>query len=272
MNSLPQNALPDLSRDYANADFIPDAGTFPPRWRAEAAALRESLGDRAQSGIAYGPGARQVLDLFLPEGTPRGLLVFIHGGYWLDFAPPDWSGFALGGLARGWAVAMPGYTLAPEARISAMTREVEAAITAAAARVPEGPLVVTGHSAGGQLSARMACTDLTPEWAGRLARVVPISPLADLRPLMQTAMNERLKLNMAEAEAESPALLTPRPGAGVTVWVGAQERPAFLWQARRLSEAWDCPWHPAPGKHHFDVIEPLRDPGSGLMETLLGGL
>ena len=266
------NAPADLSRDYSNADFIPDAESFPPRWREEATRLRASLGARAECGLTYGRGARQRFDLFLPEGDPRGLMVFIHGGYWLAFGPEDWSGFAAGALARGWAVAVPGYTLAPDARIMTMVHEIEAAIGAASARVPEGPLVVTGHSAGGHLSARMACDDLSPEWACRLARVVPISPLADLHPLMQTSMNEKLRIDAAEALAESPALLRRRDAVQLTVWVGAQERPAFLWQARLLSENWDCPWHAAPGKHHFDVIDPLRDPGSDLTEALLGGL
>ena len=54
-----------------------------------------------------------------------------------------------------------------------------------------------------------------------------------------------------------------------TVWVGGQERPSFLWQARTLSEAWDCPWHVAPGLHHFNVIDDLTDPDSLLMQTLL---
>ena len=264
-------ATEDLSRAYANADFIPGADAFPPRWRGEAAALRAALGSRARCGIAYGPGARQRFDLFLPAGTATGLMVFIHGGYWMAFSSEDWAGFAEGALARGWAVAMPGYTLAPEARIAAMTDEIEAAIGAAAAEVA-GPLVVTGHSAGGHLSARMACADRRPAWADRLARVVPISPLADLRPLMRTAMNETLRIDAAEAAAESPALLPRRPGVEVSVRVGAQERPAFLWQARLLSEAWDCPWHAEPGRHHFDVIDGLKVPDSPLMETLLVGL
>ncbi|MCC5971708.1 MAG: alpha/beta hydrolase [Pararhodobacter sp.] len=261
----------DLSRAYANADFITDAASYPPRWAAEAATFRATLGARARTGLPYGPGPRQCFDLFLPEGPARGLLIFIHGGYWLAFGPGDWSAFAQGALARGWAVAMPGYTLAPEARIGAMTREIEAAITAVAGMV-EGPIVVTGHSAGGHLSARMACADLTPDWADRLRRVVPISPLADLRPLRRTGMNEKLKLDEAEARAESPALLPRRAGSEVFIWVGAQERPAFLWQARLLSEEWHCPWHAATGRHHFDVIDPMRAPESNLMEVLLGGL
>jgi len=261
----------DLSRDYANADVIPGGAGFPPRWAAAAAAFRDSLGARAETGLPYGPGARQRFDLFLPEGAARGLLVFVHGGYWLAFDPSFWSHLAAGALARGWAVAMPGYTLAPEARIAAMTHEVARAVEAAAARVA-GPVVVTGHSAGGHLSARMGCADVALACADRLARVVPISPLADLRPLMRTGMNAKLALDPAEAEAESPAFRSLRPGVAAHVWVGAQERPAFLWQARLLSENWDCPWTADAGRHHFDVIDALSLPDSPLTGVCLDGI
>lgn len=261
--------MPDLSRDYANADFIPGANAYPARWAESAQAFRNHLGARAKCGITYGQGPRQTFDLLLPETTPAGLMVFIHGGYWLQFEQSTWSHLAAGALARGWAVALPGYTLAPDARIHAITDEIEAAISAAAQRVA-GPIVVTGHSAGGHLAARMGCTDRTPDWADRLARVVPISPLADLAPLRQTAMNGDLKIDAAEAMTESPALLEKRADIDCTVWVGGQERPAFLWQARTLSENWACPWHVAPGRHHFDVIDDLEDPESLLIQTLLG--
>jgi arylformamidase len=260
----------DLTLAYANADFIPGASAYPPRWKEEGARLRSSLGTRALCGLAYGAGPRQRLDLFLPVNPARGLLVFIHGGYWLAFGREDWSAFAEGALARDWAVAMPSYTLAPEARITAMTQEIIAAVTLACQHV-RGPLVISGHSAGGHLSARMACADLSPEWASRLRRVVPISPLADLRPLLRTKMNESLHLDLAEAEAESPAAHTLRAGTEAHVWVGAQERPSFLWQARLLSEHWSCGWSAAPGRHHFDVIDDLRNPASALTEHLLGG-
>lgn len=259
----------DLSLAYANADFIPDAGSYPPRWAAEAEAFRTRLGDRAKIGLAYGSAPRQRFDLFQPAGPAAGLAVFVHGGYWMESSRSDWSHLAAGALARGWAVAMPGYTLAPEARIRQITAEVELAIAAAAALV-EGPIVVTGHSAGGHLSARMACTDRAPGWGRRLQRVVPISPVADLRPLRRTAMNATLQLDAEEAETESPALLPRRGDVACTIWVGAQERPSFLWQARLLSEHWACPWHVAPGRHHFDVIDDLADPESGLVRALIG--
>ena len=257
----------DLTRDYANADFIPGADGFITRWQTDAAGFRAGLGERSQT-LTYGAGERNALDLFLPDGAPKGLCVFVHGGYWLRFDRSFWSHLAAGPLARGWAVAMPSYTLAPQARIAQITAEVAQAVGVAAQAVA-GPLVITGHSAGGHLSARMGCTDIDAPWTARLRRVVPISPVADLRPLMQTAMNSDLKIDDAEAQAESPALLARRAGVACTVWVGAQERPSFLWQARVLSENWDCPWHPAPGKHHFDVIDALADPRSDLVNALL---
>lgn len=257
-------AWPDADRDYANGAFIPGAEAVPPRWQSEAAAFRAALGHRARLDLPYGPALRQRLDLFVPEGSSQGTLVFVHGGYWMAFAPADFSHLAAGALARGWAVALPGYTLAPAARISDMTQEIARAIRHVATLSP-GPIHVTGHSAGGHLAARMGCADLDLP----VARVVPISPLSELGPLIATRMNETLRIDAQEAASESAARLTPRPGTSAHVWVGAQERPAFLWQARTLSEEWSCPWTAAPDRHHFDVIDALADPRSALVSTLL---
>ncbi len=251
-------------RAYANAAFVPGIEALTDRWDTDAAAFRANLGARAALGLAYGPGARQRFDLFRPEGTARGLMVFVHGGYWMMRDRGDFSHFAAGALARGWACAMPSYTLAPEARIAAMTQEIVQAVRVAGAMVP-GPLVVSGHSAGGHLAARMGCADL----GLAVARVVPISPVAELAPLMETEMNATLQIDAAEAAAESPARLALAVPAHI--WVGGQERPSFLWQARLLSEEWDCPWTVAPGLHHFDVIDDLAKADSALMAACLDG-
>jgi arylformamidase len=256
----------DYDRAYVNGPFIPGAEAFPPRWAREAAAFRASLGKRAKTAVPYGPKERNRFDLFLPEAAPKGLLVFIHGGYWLKFDRDSWSHLAAGALARGWACVIPSYTLAPEARISAMTQEIARAVEAAA-RLVSGPVVVAGHSAGGHLSARMACADVSLSIPVR--RVAPISPLADLEPISFTAMNADLRLDPEEIAGESPARLSRRPGVEAHVWVGAEERPAFLWQARLLSEAWSCAWTPETGKHHFDVIDGLTEPASPLMSACL---
>jgi acetyl esterase/lipase len=252
----------DIDRAYQNGAFIPGSDALPAAWDARAAAFRD--GARAELGLAYGAGARNRFDLFHPDATARGLLVFLHGGYWLAFGRETWSHLAAGAVARGWAVAMPSYTLAPQATIPQITAEIVQAVGAASDRIA-GPVVVTGHSAGGHLAARIGNLGLD-----RVARVVPISPGAELSPLMQTDMQAKLHLTPEICAAESPSRHPLRCAAHV--WVGAQERPAFLWQARLLSEEWSCPWTSEPDRHHFDVIDGLTDPNSPLTRACLDGL
>lgn len=261
----------DIDRAYANGAFIPGSELLPGQWQAMAGEFRSALKSRARLNIPYGTTARQQFDLFLPEKTPAGLMVFIHGGYWMEFGRETWSHLAAGALGRGWACAMPSYTLAPDARIADMTVEVASAIKAAASMVA-GPVVVTGHSAGGHLAARMACADMPKSIAERVLRVVPISPLSELAPIARTRMNNALRLTEAEIASESPARLERRPTCQAHIWVGQIERPAFVWQARLLSEEWDCPWTAVAEKHHFNVIEDLIQPKSALMDVCLSGL
>ena len=259
-----------LDDAYANAAYIDGADGFPPRWEKEAEAFRASLGARAQLNVRYGPSDRQKFDFFQPEGVSRGTVVFVHGGYWKAFDKSYWSHLAAGPLARGYAVAMPSYDLCPDVRISEISTQIAAALTEVANRT-QGTIVLSGHSAGGHLVARM--TDpllLGAEVRDRITRIVPISPVADLAPLLQTQMNDTLRLDEAEAEAESPMNMTPPHGVYVTVWVGAQERPAFLEQAENFARSWGAKQVVAEGKHHFDVIDPLAEPDSDLTKALLG--
>ncbi|QUJ76410.1 alpha/beta hydrolase [Sulfitobacter albidus] len=254
---------------FANGAHIDGAEAYPPRWAAQAAAFRDALGARAQVGVSYGPSSRQTFDIFQPEGVARGTLIFVHGGYWKAFDQSSWSHLAAGALAKGWAVAMPGYDLCPNVRISEITAQIALAVQAIALR-SMGPLALAGHSAGGHLVCRM--TDplvLDAETRGRITALAPISPVADLAPLMQTSMNETLRIDAAEAAAESPVNMQPPHGLQVSVWVGADERPVFVEQAQALGRGWGARCHLVEERHHFDVIDALEDPESDLLAALL---
>lgn len=106
----------------------------------------------------------------------------MHGGYWKAFDKSYWSHLAAGPLARGYAVAVPSYDLCPDVRISEISSQIAAALTEVANRT-QGTIVLSGHSAGGHLVARM--TDpllLGAEVRDRITRIVPISPWPIWRP------------------------------------------------------------------------------------------
>ncbi len=268
--------ISDWDDAYANAPHIPDGDAFPDRWAADAAAFRAEMpAAQARLGLPYGRRERERVDLFLPEGEPQGLVVFVHGGYWRAFDRDIWSHLAAGPLARGWIVAIPGYPLAPEVRIAEIRRSISDAVTQIAAAFA-GPIVLTGHSAGGHLAARQVCADtaLSERALARVDRVVPISGIYDLRPLLRLALNADLRLDAAEAVAESPALLEPLPGARVQVWVGGDERPEFIRQSELIANVWtglraEMSLTVEAGRHHFDVIAGLADPESELVAALI---
>jgi acetyl esterase/lipase len=268
--------ISDWDDAYANAPHIIGGETYIPRWEARASAFRAAMAGRLRE-IAYGPHPRQRIDLFLPEAAPRGLIVYIHGGYWRQFEPSTWSHLAGGALARGWAVAMPGYVLAPEVRVAAISAMIAEAVEAAAGEVA-GPLRLAGHSAGGHLAVRQVCADsrLAPGTRARLTGVLAISGLYDLRPMLRLTLNQTLHLDAAEAAAESPALGAPLPDAPVIhAWVGDDERPEFLRQSALIANIWtglgaDVTLTIEPRRHHFNVIDGLTHPGSGLVEALVG--
>jgi arylformamidase len=263
----------DWDDAFDNSGYVAGSQLLPAKWSAEAEVFRAGLGDRAEVDIAYGAHPRARLDLFHPEGTPLGLVVFVHGGYWMRHERHFWSAFAGGALALGWAVAVPGYPLAPETRMTAITQHVGAAITCAAGKIA-GPVRLTGHSAGGHLVSRMACAPgpLAADVLDRLEHVVSISGLHDLRPMLKAAgMNATLRMTPEEAAAESPVLHTPRAGLKVTAWVGADERPELVRQSHLLAQAWPGTIVTEdPGRDHFNVIDGLRSPFSPLTQTLLG--
>lgn len=270
--------IADYDDAYANGAHIAGAADFPPRWAEKAAAFRSHLSQagRARLDLAYGPEPRNRLDLFLPEGTPRGLAVFVHGGYWKAFDKSYWSHLATGPLAHGFAVAMPSYTLCPDNKIAGIAGEIAAAVSFAAEEIA-GPVRLSGHSAGGQLVTRLisGAPMLSDEVLSRIAGVTSISGVHDLRPLRQTEMNGVLMIDAAEAQAESPVLLMPLAPVPVTAWVGAEERPEFIRQNRALYEMWrgfatPMHIHEEAGKHHFDVIDGLSDPEHPLCRAFAG--
>lgn len=265
------DAITDWTHAYDNRGAVPDFEEYFYDWGRDAASFRAAHPPRE---ISYGAGARERLDLFMPDDAPRGLNVFIHGGWWMFFDKSYFSHFAAGALQRGWAVAIPSYTLCPDIRISGIADQMARAVTLASDEVPEGPLTLSGHSAGGHLATFLGIEDgLLPESVGqRLARIVTISGVHDLRALLDVERNASLRVDMTEALKISPALHLPRRNLDMVSWVGGDETPEFRRQSALLAGVWGgyvgTQLHEAQGKHHFDVIDPLTAPDSELTHAV----
>ena len=269
--------ISDWNNAYANGANIAGSHIWPDAWVAPAQAYRERMvsSGRAKLGTAYGDDQRQSYDLFLPESTPKGLVVYVHGGYWMAFDNSTWSHFAEASVERGYAVAMPSYRLCPTVRIRDITQDIATAITHAGSQV-EGPIHLTGHSAGGHLVTRMATTTapLSDVIQKRLVNIVSIAGVHDLRPLMRTDMMDTLKLDLSEAVGESPALLQPIDGIRLTTWVGGAERAEFRRQSSLLANIWTglgaaTEYVEEADRHHFNIIDGLKDPDHAIVEALL---
>ncbi|MCP4071184.1 MAG: alpha/beta fold hydrolase [Hyphomicrobiales bacterium] len=265
---------------YANREHINDAQKVIDSWEILAPEFRQDWAEGAgslQTGVSYGDSQREKFDVFYPAGSAKGLFVFVHGGYWVAFDKSSWSHLARGALDQGWAVALPSYILCPDARISEITNQIGAAIEAAAGLI-EGPIVLAGHSAGGHLVSRMGCVNapLSSAVSSRIRRIVSISGLHDLRPLLRLELNNSLKLDKVEAAAESPALLLPFEGIAIDCVVGGDERPEFIRQNALLANIWvglgaRTREIVVAGRHHFNIIEELHDYQHGWLHDALNG-
>jgi acetyl esterase/lipase len=235
--------------------------------RSEAFRARHS----GRIDVPYGDGARQRLDVY-PCGTSGApTLAFIHGGYWQtnDKEPLSYVGEAL--LPAGFNLVLVEYTLAPAARLDAIVAEVRTAVAWTIDHAKElggdpARVFVAGNSAGGHLTA-MAMQD--PRVAGGLA----ISGLYDLEPIRLNYLNDKLRLDPAEAARNSPILNLPSRAAPLIVTVGLDELPELIRQSDEFATAWlkrGLPgrYVPLAGHDHFSIVEELARPDGRLLAAL----
>ncbi|MGL4240158.1 MAG: alpha/beta hydrolase, partial [Beijerinckiaceae bacterium] len=177
--------------------------------------------------------------------------------------------------ARGVTVGIAGYDLCPDVTIGAIAGQMRRAALLFAMTQKAERLVVTGHSAGGHLTACLAAADWAAEGHREplVAAGLAISGLFDLEPLVPTSVNAKLGLTPAEARTQSPRLLHPPEGLVFDCWVGGDESNEYLRQSRTLAAVWagcgaETTYAQVPGANHFTVIAGLAEGGSAITARL----
>jgi arylformamidase len=262
-----------LDAAYNNSAAVPERDAVVADWSARSAKFRHAYAGHLD--LAYGDTPRERLDLFLAADPKVPTLAFIHGGYWQMNDKENFAFFAEGLLPLGINLAVIEYTLAPEARLDRIVPEVRRSVRWLAEHLGEygadsNRLYVAGHSAGGHLTAM---TMPLAEVRGGIA----ISGIFDLEPIRLNYLNEKLGLDMAEAERNSPARHLPATAGELVVAYGTRELPELCRQSIEYGREWNergLPGRllPVDGADHFTILDALARPEGVLTRALLGML
>ena len=154
-----------LDAEYNNRAKVKDAMDWIARYGAESARARAELPIRFD--VPYGAHHAERLDVFPAAGAaPAPIHVFVHGGYWHRLDKADFS-FVVRGLRPAGAVTVVvNYGLIPAIDMDTLVRQCRTAVAwvhAHAAEIGGDParIFVSGHSAGGHLTAMLLATDWT---------------------------------------------------------------------------------------------------------------
>jgi arylformamidase len=228
--------------------------------------------------LVYGNHPRQRIDLCVARGRAKGTVLYFHAGYWQSREKSQFRFLAPAITSVGFNVAFVGYPLCPEVSLAELTLSVRNALPALVKVLPGTtqplPVIVAGHSAGAHLAVEIALaqTELTP-YNQRISGLVPISGIYDLEPLLDTSLNERLRLHPSSAREASPVFRVRAGMPPAAFLVGGTETPAFLEQNRKMAEAWSlagnlADHHALEGLDHFSLLSAISQPNGPLLQQL----
>jgi len=204
------------------------------------------------------------------------VFIYIHGGYWQDLERCISSYCVAPLYAAGNVVVVVGYDLTPKVEMNDIIAEIQTAVSTVLKWASERQcmsVVIGGHSAGSHLAAML----LHSSWCQNephfqlIRGLVHISGVFDLTPLVNTYVNEPLKLDSEKAKQMSPMfnldLLKQSPKLKTIrhlVVVGENDSAEFKRQSKTYSQALDAAdmavdTEEIPSVDHFDIVEKLQD-------------
>lgn len=235
--------------------------------------------------IRYGSAPEQTLDVFPGSKPGAPAIIFIHGGYWSspEIVKDIYSWVALGFREQGYAVFVINYGVCPDYRIGQLLTQCQEAVAwvydnAEQYGASRSRIYVSGHSAGGHLSAMLTLVDWPKRYnlpANVIKGICPISGLFDLEPFPYTWLQSKLRLTQEEVRENSPTTLLRAPAAPMLIVWGAGESEEFHRQSQDLHKRCvelGITARPIAiaGAFHNTVINGLADPQSEICRAIIG--
>jgi acetyl esterase/lipase len=165
-----------------------------------------------QPRLRYGEDASQWVDRYDPEGTSRGTIVVIHGGFWKSMYAADLGAPLAADLAaRGWTALNVEYRrVGNGGGFPATFDDIHAAIDLVEGG---GPVVTLGHSAGGHLATWAAARQRFDEWAGgvEVTHVLSQAGVVDLTAAYEANLGGGAVAALMGVGADDPAFQLADP-------------------------------------------------------------
>jgi arylformamidase len=258
-----------VGRAYNNSAAVPESAAMFQAWIERSKAFRAAHADHLD--LVYGPRDRDRIDYF-SAGKDSPVLVFIHGGFWQMRSKDDFAFLAESFLAQGISVAMVGYPLAPDATMDEIVADAHRAIGFLATELPRlggdpRRVVVSGWSSGAHLAIMVL--DEPALRAG-----VAISGIYDLRPLLNSYINDKLKMDASMAERNSPQFHLPKRSKPLELFVGGSELAEMQRQTRdyfaaRKTAGLRPQFQEIAGANHYTILNDTAAPDGRIHRAIL---
>jgi 3-dehydroquinate dehydratase-2 len=202
--------------------------------------------------VPYGPHPDNVADVRRPSGDPAGVVLLAHGGLWRsEYERDTIETLALDLAGRGLISWNVEYRRGGEGSWPACAHDLMTAIDhVRRVEEPELPLVVLGHSAGGQLAL----------WAGRrrekaIDLIIGLAPITDLEEMAGTGAAGASEAGRLLAEG-APATVGAVTGKTLLVH-GEDDEIVPTSHSTRLST--EARVEVVPKMGHFPILDPERE-------------
>lgn len=238
-------------------------------------ALVPDEGYVGETGIAYGPEERQMLDIYHPvrPDLSKPVIVFFYGGSWKNGERGSYRFVGQSFAAEGFTVVIPDYRLYPEVRFPGFVQDGAAAVAWVSDNLdrPAGSnsgIVLIGHSAGAHIAALLALDEHYLRRAGAspdvlegvvgLAGPYAFDPLRyrSTKPIFESAEDPDTARPVTFVRAGPPPTLLLHGLEDRTVWPLHSED-----LAARLAEAGNqVSYLPLEGAVHVEILLALAQP------------
>jgi arylformamidase len=209
------------------------------------------------------------------------VLIYIHGGYWRSGSKEDNCNFVPTFTKRGATVVLIEYDLCPQVTVSDIVRQTRAAIAWVCKNITHysgdpSKIFISGHSAGGHLTAMALAHDWTKEGLPQncIKGAVATSGVFDLDMVMMISVQGQVCMTPQTAEANSPFINPPRVRCPLVVAVGDTEPKGWQQMSEDFfnhckQQGMNVGYLVVPGANHYTMSEKLLDDTNPLTQAMI---